>query len=345
MALIAVLGDTHFGANNSNKMFLDYQDSYFEVLVEQLTDLGVTDLFHVGDLYDVRKSINFKTLRRSASFFRQRMIDAPFNVHLIVGNHDSYSKNTLKVNAITELLDWTDFKIYTEPQEIEVQGCKILMMPWICKDNEDRSYELLEKSYTDICMGHFDISGFGMSKEVINKSGMSRSVFNKFKRTFSGHFHLPSQQDNIMYTGSPYQLSWSDYGDIKRVILYDTETDKISFIENHNTIFEKIIYKEGLEVKPDEFKDKIVKIYSDASTNAYEFDLFVKVIESHNPYNISVIDHVSYDESANSKEVDMTKDTMSFLVDCIDSVEASDDEKDAVKTLMLKLYIKAQELT
>lgn len=343
MSLIAIITDTHFGANNSNNMFLRYQDKYFENLVQTLTELGVTDLFHAGDLYDVRKSINFKTLRQSASFFRERMLAAPFNVHIVVGNHDSYSKNTLKINAPNELLGWTDFKIYQEPEEIEIDGRRIAVIPWICHDNEQRCVQLIEDTYADVCIGHFDIAGFGMSKEIINKVGLSRSIFKKFVRTFSGHFHLPSEQDNIIYVGSPYQLSWSDYGDTKRVILYDTKTDSIRSLENEESIFEKIYYKDGIEVEDGVYNDKILKIYTDESHDSYKFDLFVKRIQEQNPYSVSVIDGVKSSDVV-SDIADMNKDTMEFLVECIDALDIPAPDKDETKALMLKLYTKAQEI-
>lgn len=344
MALIAIISDTHFGVSNSNNMFLRYQDRYFINLVEQLTKLGVTDLIHAGDLYDVRKSINFKTLRKTAGFFRERMIAAPFNIHIIVGNHDSYSKNTLNVNAPMELLNWTDFKIYQEPTEIEIDGDPFLMMPWICKDNEEKSYIMLEESFANVCIGHFDISGFGMSKEVVNKAGISRNVFKKFKHTFSGHFHLPSEQDNIIYVGSPYQLTWSDYGDTKRVILYDTKTHSLQYLENENNIFEKIQYVEGMDIEKN-YRDKIIKIYTPEGYDAYKFDLFLKKLEVHHPFNISVIDSVPYGDLTTSVEDVMSKDTMTFLVECVDVMEeTSDEEKNECKELLFMLYNKAQEL-
>lgn len=342
MAVIAVIADTHFGVSNSNGMFLRYQDRYFKGLIEDLTRKGVTDLFHAGDLYDVRKNINFKTLRETAAFFRERMISAPFNVHIVVGNHDSYNKNSLKINAPKELLDWTDFKIYDDPTEIAIDGTKILLMPWMCNDNVEKSHYMLDQTYADVCIGHFDISGFGMSKEVINKVGMPRSIFQKFKKVFSGHFHLPSNQDNILYVGSPYQLTWSDYGDIKRVALYDTKTDELSYIENHDSIFEKVYYVPGIEPE-DKYHDKIVKVYGSNDSNAYEFDKFVRKIEEQIPYSLSVIETTGT-SSNEVLDLNITKDTMSFLVDFIDTMEIKSTEKDEIKTLMLKLYHKAQEL-
>jgi hypothetical protein len=40
----------------------------------------------------------------------------------------------------------------------------------------------------------------------------------------------------------------------------------------------------------------------------------------------------------------MTKDTMQFLVECVDGVDAIEEDKSEVKALMLKLYSKAQEI-
>lgn len=344
MALVAYIADTHFGANNSNNLFLKYHDRYFEKLVIDLEAIGITDLFHLGDLYDVRKSVNFKTLRESAHFFRERMMAAKFNFHIIVGNHDSYHKSSLKINAPNELLNWTDFKIYQEPTEISVNDTKFLIVPWICNDNAELSMDMIENSMADICLGHFDISGFGMSKEVINKAGLSRSMFRKFSKTFSGHFHLPSDQDNITYVGSPYQLTWSDYSDIKRVIIHDTVTGALSYIENHNTIFEKIFYTEGYELDQ-VYTDKIVKLYTDTAWHdSYKFDKFVQRLQEQNPYSISIINTVSYDEDS-SCDANMTKDTMEFLVDHIDNLsEEHDQYKSDVKSLLFGLYNKAQEL-
>lgn len=343
MSLIAIIADTHLGVSNSNNMFLKYQGNYFKNLVDKLSKLGVTDLIHAGDLYDVRKAINIKTLRETSHFFREMMMEAPFNVHIIVGNHDSYNKNTLKINAPNELLGWTDFFIYQEPQEVVIGNCKILMMPWICADNEEKSYRLLEQSFSDVCIGHFDIAGFGMSKEVINQSGISRFIFKKFKHTFSGHFHLPSEQDNIIYVGSPYQLTWSDYGDIKRVILYDTETFSMSLMENDDNIFEKIHYSDGLKIE-EIYEHKIIKIYAQENYDAYKFDNFVKKIQDQNPYSISIIDSIGGTSIEELRGANMIKDTMEFLVECVDEIDASGSERDEVKALMLKLYSKAQEL-
>lgn len=342
MSKIALIADTHFGISNSNNLFLQYQSDFFHTLKAALIKEGITDLIHLGDLYDVRKSINFKTLDTSFNFFTNNFLDAPFQTHIIVGNHDSYNKYSLKINAPRTLLDWSPFKIYDKPEEIEIDGCKILIIPWICKDNTDECHKALDESFADICCGHFDISGFNMSKFIINQSGLKRDLFKKFNRTFSGHFHLPSNQESIMYIGSPYQLSWNDYGDTKRVVIYDTQTDELEYLENANFIYEKINYAEGYKLR-DNYANKIVKVYVNDSLNSYEFDAFMRKLNDQNPYSVTVIDQVDYD-GINDSISFAKKDTMEFLVEYIDEMEFEIGEKDLLKELMLNLYDKAQEI-
>jgi predicted neutral ceramidase superfamily lipid hydrolase len=93
------------------------------------------------------------------------------------------------------------------------------------------------------------------------------------------------------------------------------------------------------------YTDKIIKIYTPEGYDAYKFDLFLKKLEEQRPFNISVIDSVPYGDSNISVEDVMSKDTMTFLVECVNAnTEASDGDKDECKELLFKLYTKAQEL-
>ena len=48
-----------------------------------------------------------------------------------------------------------------------------------------------------------------IKKVYITASG---GPFLKFDKVFTGHYHMKSRQDNIVYLGNPYQLYWNDYG-------------------------------------------------------------------------------------------------------------------------------------
>ena len=60
------------------------------------------------------------------------------DLHMLVGNHDIYYKNTSQVNSLTELLGerHKNIHIYEDATEVEFDGLPILLMPWINSTNE-----------------------------------------------------------------------------------------------------------------------------------------------------------------------------------------------------------------
>ena len=45
----------------------------------------------------------------------------------------------------------------------------------------------------------------------------TKKIFEKFDTVFSGHFHHKSDDGQIYYLGAPYEITWSDYNDPKRI--------------------------------------------------------------------------------------------------------------------------------
>ena len=67
------------------------------------------------------------------------------NVHTIVGNHDVYYKNTNEVNAVDSLLEsYDNVARHSSPTEIDIDGFKTLLLPWICQDNYDESIKAIK---------------------------------------------------------------------------------------------------------------------------------------------------------------------------------------------------------
>jgi DNA repair exonuclease SbcCD nuclease subunit len=340
---LAFLTDTHFGAGNSNNLFLKHQENFFKELIPRLVAEGVTDVIHFGDVYDIRKHINFKTLRKTYDFFTNGFLNSGLTLHIIVGNHDSYNKNTLAINAPRELLGWTPFKIYDTPQEVMIGNTLFLFVPWICDSNKEEALHLLDTSAAEICCGHFDISGFYMLKNVVNQGGLSSSLFSKFKRTYSGHYHVPSESDKISYIGSPYELSWNDYDDPKRVIIYEPETDKEEFLYNQVTIHEKIFFSKSFSLQGKNYRDKILKIYVDKNQNSYEFDLFMTELGKQEPYSVAVIENIDFEKIDDSQSF-VRKDTIEFLQEYINEQNYEEEDKFSLISLMSDLYQKAKEI-
>ena len=96
---IALVTDTHFGARNDSLAFNDYFFQFYEqIFFPYLKENDITTVVHLGDVMDRRKFVSY----RIAKDFRERFIQ-PFNhmkiqLHMLVGNHDIYCRNTNDVN-------------------------------------------------------------------------------------------------------------------------------------------------------------------------------------------------------------------------------------------------------
>ena len=101
---IALLNDTHFGVRNDSPAFLEYQVKFYEEqFFPYLEENNITTLIHLGDVTDRRKFINFKTASVFREKFFKRLWDMKIDTHIIIGNHDTYYKNTNEVNAMENL--------------------------------------------------------------------------------------------------------------------------------------------------------------------------------------------------------------------------------------------------
>lgn len=279
---LLLITDTHLGIRAGNEAVERYQAEFFkeQLFPYILENINHIDrIVHLGDLFDQRKYISFKTLDFWYDNFIGPINDFLIPIDLIIGNHDCTYKESNSLNSPKLLLkEYTNFSVFEEP--VEVEDC--LYLPWINKENLEQSSHAIKNSLKKICMGHLSISGFlMMSGMSCDHSDFSSSDFLKYRRVFSGHFHWRSSQKNIDYLGSPYQLNWSDVGNDRGFHLYDTESDDLSFVHNPLEQYTKLEYDdstvtdfEGIDFS--EFKDKFVKLIVKNKTNPPLYTKFVQ---------------------------------------------------------------------
>lgn len=297
MAKVALINDVHIGVRNDSILFLANQVEYWtELFFPTLTEQGITDLIILGDLFDRRKYINFLSLYQSNVHFFDVLQELGINVHILVGNHDTYYKTTNQVNSPELLLQGYDnIKIYIDATLINIDGVDIGLIPWINESNGQDTMKFLTEVNTDIIMGHFEINGFVMHKNSIAcYDGIDKSLFERFKTVFSGHYHEKSQQTNITYLGAPSQYTWADADCIRGFHLFDPSTHVLELVENPHTIFHKIVYNESIDLMNYDFtqyKDKIVRLLVGDKPDRDNFELFVEKIRQANPHEFDVVDN------------------------------------------------------
>ncbi len=341
---VALITDQHFGARGDSVQCLDYYQNFYDnIFFPTLRERDISTILILGDTFDRRKYVNFNTLARSKQMFFDKAERANINIVMIAGNHDTYFKNTNEVNSPDLLLmGYHNVEIIDEPTTLDINGYDVCFLPWICADNYESSMQEIENTKAKICMGHLEISGFVMYRGAESHGGLSAGIFNKFNKTFSGHYHHKSSQGSIHYLGNPYELTWQDYNDPRGFHIFDLFTEELEFIQNTYTMFMRHEYDDTQDLITDfdVFTDKYVKIIVVNKTNHYKFDQFITSVYKSNPQDVKIIEDFSEFSEGQVDETINLEDTSSVLMNYIDSLE-TDTSKDKIKSFMKTLYTEA----
>ena len=346
MTKVALVSDTHFGARSDSIPIDNFiRKFYEEYFWPEIDKQGIRTIIHLGDCFDRRKYINFNTLNSCRDYFFDQAKKRNINIVMIVGNHDTFFKNTNDVNSPHLLLqDYDNVVAYSDPVDYFIGGASILLMPWICTDNYFKCMEAIKHTSSPVMFGHLEIAGFQMYKGHENDEGFDPKIFNKFDLVCSGHFHHRSSKDNIVYLGNPYELTWADYDDPRGFHIYDTNTYELEFKENPFNIFSKLYYDDTKDngYRKGDFENKYLKLIVVNKTDFYKFDQFVESIYKANPLELKIIEDMSEFEAeiVGDDEMDL-EDTVTLLSQYVDNLD-TDADKDRIKTLMKTLYIEAQ---
>jgi DNA repair exonuclease SbcCD nuclease subunit len=345
---IALITDTHFGGRGDSLPFDKFFRKFYEhVFFPKLDELGITRVIHLGDTFDRRKFINFNSLKNCRDYFFDPLLERDIQVDMIVGNHDTYFKNTNEVNSPDLLLtDYTNIVAHSRPKSIQVDNLSILIMPWICSENYQECLDSIDQTLSPVLFGHLELDGFIMHKGLQNEGGMDPDIFKKFDLVCSGHFHHRSSRGNITYLGNTYPLTWNDFDDPRGFHIFDTETLELEFIENPYQMFTKILYDDTKtdydDVDAAQFAEQMIKLVIINKSDFYKFDKFLDRLYKHNPLELKIIEDFSeFEADAIGDENLDLEDTLSLLNGFVDSV-STDADKDRIKALLKDLYLEAQ---
>ena len=343
---VAIITDQHFGMRKGSQIFHDYMKQFYdEVFFPALDKYKIKTVIDLGDTFDNRKSIDFWSLDWAKENYYSELAKRDITVYTVVGNHTSYYKNTLDLNAVNLLLsEYPNIVQITRPETITVGGLPICFVPWICVDNETETFEEISNTKATVAMGHLELSGFEAHVGYYMDHGMSRDVFSKFKKVFSGHFHHRSNSDNIYYLGNPYQMYWNDYGDVRGFHIFETETTNFQFIKNPFNMFEKIFYNDETTnyatISGERYKNKFIKLIVEKKKNYYDFDMFIERLYQVGIHELKIIDN-SHEEFKADGDIEV-EGTLSFLEKYVEEIDY--EEKDNLKTLINSIYVESLQV-
>ena len=341
---IGIITDSHWGARKGSKLFQDYFELFYKnVFFPTLEQYGITTVIHMGDAFDSRKSIDYQSFE-----WAKRVVFEPlskYDVHLITGNHDCYYKNTNNVNSPNLLLQsYPNVKTYSSPTEIKVGDLNVLLIPWICMENEEQSLKAIKNTKSKIAMGHLELQGFNVNRSVVMEHGLEANIFKNFTKVFSGHYHTRSDNGTVFYLGNPYEMFWNDVNDPRGFHIFDTETLEHTPIDNPHRLFYNIYYEDIPYQMFDasEYENKIVKVIVRKKSDTKQFEKFIDKLYSVNVSELKIVENFQIQESEDFEAFD-SEDTMSILNRYIEEAEVNLD-KTIVQKLLQEVYQEACEL-
>ncbi|MNS60692.1 Calcineurin-like phosphoesterase superfamily domain protein [compost metagenome] len=340
-----VIGDLHMGHRSGDRETAEYQIRVFEEFIFPLiAKLGIKHVIQTGDFFDARKAIRHDTME----LVRERFVPMTKGQHwdILVGNHDMHLKESIFPNSCNELLSGYDnITIHNEPGVVEVDGIKIDMIPWICRDNRKQVLDFIANSSNNIAVGHFELAGFQYYRGMASQGEDAHFLAN-YSQVWSGHFHTISKANHILYVGTPYQLTFGDADDDRGVWVYDTDDGTFEFHNNNMPRFSRIYFDHSTfdEKNLERYKDMYLNIQVKSRGDTKKFDKLIdKLITIAREVKVKdVLDSSSGSGTAPTLNNMLT--TADIIDQYIDTLEETEEDRTKIKRFMMDLYREAETL-
>lgn len=351
MTKIALISDIHFGVKKNSEKFLEFQKKFFyELLIPTIKQNNIDHLFILGDLFDNPENINVLVKNTVIKIFNKLINTFPhIKITFLVGNHDIYYKNTLETTSLSIFEHFPKIEVLKNIKEFIIDDKSILCVPWLVKNSkmhEEFDNIINSNKVYDYCFGHFEINQFEIIPTIYENKGFPIELFKNFNKVFSGHFHIKNTIDNINYLGSPYQITWNDYGTTKGITILDVENSNVEFIENN--ICPKHLKIKLSEVIKDKnilktIKNNFIKFYWDVKINADKKLEIEEKIKSLNSMDLSFIEEIitTIDSSnIDDESNDIQGSPIEFLNTWYDTIKHPEDiDVTELKLITNNLYL------
>lgn len=218
---IIITGDLHAKEGVYLNVCLDYLDFVKKYAIEN----NIDTIVFVGDILEKASKLRYETF--TPLFKKYRELSKDLKLYFILGNHDIFS---LYDNS-SLLETFEDFgTVISSPETINFDGVDINLVPY----TNDEMY--VPTVGADYLFTHLDIATFDLGNNTIATQEMFKcfnpDIFSNYKKVYTGHYHKRQEKGNIKYVGSPYQLTFSDVGQLEKGFdILDTGTGKNTFVK------------------------------------------------------------------------------------------------------------------
>lgn len=299
-----LIGDCHFGIKSNSTEWLRQQTDYFDTeVVSTIRDNGIERVIFLGDLSDVRYSINQQVGIELKELIK-RIVEKFPSVEFIflAGNHDFYSplEEFAHFNSYELLFDDEFMKLHKnvtfiteEPKLIDDE----LYLPWFWTENpdhfDDMVYRFDLKHEVKCIFCHADLT--------VWPAGRIASLYGS--PVYAGHIHyiVDDPIGNLHNVGALFPLTFNDVNQTR--YMYILEDHKVvEKIANTKTFqFRRLFNEEIFTATEDVFNNAYVELWvSDTNSKSARYIEQIKTLKS-TYLNSNIRVHVIDDDEDISK--------------------------------------------
>lgn len=229
---VLVFTDLHLGLKGNSVKRLNICVKAIKQIIDYIKSNAIKHVVFCGDWHHHRISTENNVL--NVSYKLMSALAKCAEMHLIVGNHDSFMKNSIDVNSLVCFKSIPNVNLIAETAEVSINGNRSLFVPWLGDISQYAAESI------DMMFGHFDVSSKYLIRSYIqdhqNNVSVSDSLNKKIdadsafttvenvadyigdfvdvvkKHTgtiFAGHIHQHreciSKGRNFVFIGDPYQ--------------------------------------------------------------------------------------------------------------------------------------------
>lgn len=219
MIRFALISDVHIKNFKKHKQYNLVFDQIYEVLKQKKPDY----ILLLGDLFHSKNAIFAEAYYVASNFLRK--LSKIAETHVILGNHEVFSKNLDRLDTLTPIIDALNlpsikFHKYTGQYRLK-ENIVLHTLSILDKNNWKEPLGNLD---TNVALFHGTVEGsVSDSGWVVDKGEINIDLLRKFDYSFCGDIHahqLLDSKGKMLYVGSTIQNNFGEKDD-KGIIIYD----------------------------------------------------------------------------------------------------------------------------
>ena len=210
---VICLGDKHLKISRFD-LALRYLSWAEELIAKEKPDI-VVDL---GDTFDGHAILRAEIKNEFRRHIDTILASGVATYYYVLGNHDFFRPNSAQYHA---LKDWEGVENLVIVDKVYDNGT-MTFVPYL------PDHTTFPKKTSRICFAHQTFVGADYGNQRPEIGVVSEDV--SAEVIISGHIHKPQSFGKVIYPGSAYSQNLDDLGQVKQVLIFDTETYEKRFV-------------------------------------------------------------------------------------------------------------------